>query len=581
MKNLLKEKRGFILITTILALALMSILGIAIMGVASSNFKMGKIDSRSQSAYYIAESGVNYIIDKINTEVNKDNSEFNTIQAFFRNIDNLFTKNTIVLENFEENSGEQPKAFITVSHVGREEDTRDYKIESLGKIGDSARTVNSVISIDWSKQDDFGASDLLLNTNKFIFSGSNFNAPGKTIVISGQDNNSMNGGSEIRVKNIYFKQLENGVISGKSYGDINDPGDIYLDGNARILSSGRTMYGDVHTNGDFIVTGGVTIHGNLYVGGKFEANGGTNIYGNLYVKEDFKFHGCTVHGNVFVNEDVEAKGGGKINGNLSTEGNMIISGDSVIEGKVDILGNIDATGGAKINGKLNVGGNAKFVSVILNSDVNVDGNMELGWTPTFNKEIYYTGNLKAPSNFNQDILEKCLSVKSVPEIPKMQDQDYSFEIPNCRASLKSDSWYEGKGYEIKKGYISSEIPQNAKWVVDNYKNTSYQKIDGEIIIISKGDIILRGESSFKGALIAPNGVVKYTGGDFEGVVISNKEISLSGWGLANMQTLEQYFGHLNIPVILECANDNDWGNNNGSEGIVDIQVIIKSGIKEK
>ncbi|NLJ79208.1 MAG: hypothetical protein GX329_07585, partial [Tissierellia bacterium] len=61
MKKILKGQRGFALITTLLVLMLVSMLGLAVMSVAASNFTMTGIDNISQSAYYIAEAGVNHM----------------------------------------------------------------------------------------------------------------------------------------------------------------------------------------------------------------------------------------------------------------------------------------------------------------------------------------------------------------------------------------------------------------------------------------------------------------------------------------------------------------------------------------
>lgn len=65
MKRRSGNQNGFVLVTVILALLLISVLGIAIIRITTSTFKMTKIDSKSQSAYYIAESGINKAVDEI------------------------------------------------------------------------------------------------------------------------------------------------------------------------------------------------------------------------------------------------------------------------------------------------------------------------------------------------------------------------------------------------------------------------------------------------------------------------------------------------------------------------------------
>ena len=122
MKSILKEQKGFALVITLLGLLVMSILGVTIIGVTTSNYNLTKIDSRSQSTYYIAEAGANYIIDRINREVQENVSQFETSAEFFQYIEDQFTNDTVILDSFEENYGEQPKAFITISQIGTDED---------------------------------------------------------------------------------------------------------------------------------------------------------------------------------------------------------------------------------------------------------------------------------------------------------------------------------------------------------------------------------------------------------------------------------------------------------------------------
>lgn len=117
-------------------------------------------------------------------------------------------------------------------------------------------------------------------------------------------------------------------------------------------------------------------------------------------------------------------------------------------------------------------------------------------------------------------------------------------------------------------------------LVDNYANSSWQSITGQVVIVSKGDIILRGGSGFTGALIAPNGKVEYSGdGVFNGVIISKNEIKLSAGGnTINYLPLNEIFGN-DIPLIV---NDNsDEGNNENGSAAKDVKVTIKSSIKEE
>lgn len=472
-KRRVKNQKGFALITTLLALALISTLGLAVIGVTTSTFKMTKIDSRSQSAYYIAEAGANYMIDKINKEAEENGSKYKTSAEFFQYIENqVIKKDLITLDSFEKNNSEQPKAFITVSQVGAAKDARDYKIESIGKIGDSKRAVESIISINWNKQENNEIIDqLMFYSKKFDFQGSSVEAPSGSMVTDGMEPHNLNGGSALNISNMYF----NGPVvmdgGSASFGSSSKPGNIYVNGNLDFWSGTRNVYGDIRVKGNFRLKDAI-------------------IYGDVYV----------------------------------------------------------------------------------------NGDLELGWKPQIIKNIYYTGKLTAPSNYDKELLKKCIKVDSVD----------NFSIPIIDYSLREDIWYKNKGYIIKENEPendskeeSEKIPHNAKMLVNNYKNTAWQEITGQVVIVSKGDIILRGGTGFKGALIAPHGKVVYSGdGTFNGIIISKNEISLpKGGNHFNSKSLSELFG-ADIPVIA-TSNVGDGNNGEGSATSKSVKITIKSNIKEK
>ena len=466
MKKILGKQQGFALVATILGVAIISVFGIAIMGVTTSNFKMTKTDGRSQSAYYIAEAGVNYIVDQINTEVS--NNSIETRDAFYQHIDNLFTASTLHIDDFDKNNGEQPKALINVKHVGTSEDgnTRDYEIKSRGEIGNSRRTVSSVISIIWKQDSNELLNSLLFYAKNFTFEGSAINAPSGGIVMDGLETHNLNGGSALNISDMYFNGPVKMDGGSASFGSAEKPGKIFVNGDLELWNGTRNVYGDIRVNGKF------------------------------------RLKDAIIHGDVYVN-----------------------------------------------------------------------GDLELGWTPQIQESatIYYTGDLEAPDNYNDSILSKSIKVHNVD----------SFEIPMIDFILKEDSWYVNNGYTIH-GDEEGKIPANAKMLVDSYNNTEWQDIteEGEVVIVSKGDIILRGGNGFKGALIAPNGSVTYEGdGTFEGIIISKNELSLTkGGNYFKFKSLTEMFGNdiNNLPVIPSNHAEDGSANNKKKASL-----IIKSNIREE
>lgn len=442
MKRKLKEQNGFTLIIAIISLAFMSILGMTILSVTTSHSRMVKVDSRSQSSYYIAEAGANHIINELKEGVSEQIKN-ESREEFFKRIEKIFENNKSLKEleeKFEKNNSYQPTVNIDVEITEKDEDNKGYKIISTGEIGGSKRTVSSIISIGWNKaekEQSSGISEILFKVGKFNFSGSEINAPGKTIVISGQDSNSINNGAKINVKNIYFDG--NSVMSGQTYGDKNNPGDIYMHGETNILGSGRVMYGNVHTNGNFTATGGIKIYGDLIVKGNLQLSGGSEIHGNVYVSKSLKISGgTTIHGNVYVLDDIHTQGKSHINGTLTVNGNATLIGAEILK-DCYVLGNIDATGGAVIGGNLNVDGNATFVGVSLNKSANIRGNLTLGWTPVFNDYVYYNGTLVKPPTLGSD---KC-KMKNIPQIYPKKSLAFGFTIPSCDIH-----WKQSNGIKI-------------------------------------------------------------------------------------------------------------------------------------
>lgn len=468
LKKILAEEHGMALPITILTLLMVSVFGLSLLGAATSSFKASKVESRVESSYYIAESGINYMVETIKTQVEESYSQSRSSEELFQRIDNLFTRNPFILNSFEDNNGEQPEATITVSSVNTENNYlgRDYIIESTGSIGDSTRTVTSTISVNWpqqEKKDDKIIESLLFYSKNFSFHGTAINAESGSIVMDGIETHKLNGGSAMNISNMYFNGPVKVDGGSASFGSAIQPGRIYVNGDLDFWNGTRNVYGDIRVNGNFRL-------------------------------KDAKIFG----------------------------------------------------------------------------DVYVDGDLELGWTPEIHKNIYYTGTLIAPDSYSKSLLSKCIKVDSVD----------AFDIPMVDFDLKEDSWYRNNGYVVK-GKETGKISKDAKMLVDNYKNTNWQDIKGEVVIVSKGDIILRGGNGFTGALIAPNGKVEYSGdGTFNGIIISKNEISLpKGGNHFNFKSIEELFGE-NLPVVVgnRSGGDDDGNNSDKPKGV---QVIVKSNVKEK
>lgn len=466
------QEKGFSMIMILIIFAFVSILGITILYVVTSEHRFTRIDSRSQSAYYVAESGANYILSTINSEIETNFNDLSTEEAFFQAFETEFLNKKHIFDSFQENFGEQPVAEISVELENTGENYKDYKITSTGSIGRSERTVNSIITLDWVEPTSNPiVDDLLFYTKDFIFSGSNMYGAAGTSVSDGIETHDINGGAHVHISTMYF----NGPVridgGSASFGNQNNPGRIYVKGNLELWNGGRNVYGDIH------------------------------------VKGTFRLKDASIHGDVYV-----------------------------------------------------------------------DGNVELGWTPQIHQKIYYTGSIMHPNNYSQYLLNKCIKVDSVED----------WKVPVRDINLRNDGWYTANGYEIKEN-VNSTVPDNARWLVDNYNYTGWPKwdINGDgdftnVVIVSKENIKINTAGSFTGALIAPNGVVDLPQGGttFNGVIVSKNGINFSGGGSTyNLKKLQEVFNMEDIPVTFNIPGESE-NNEAGNSTSGGIDMSIKTGIKE-
>src|SRR5690606_33321745 len=114
-------------------------------------------------------------------------------------------------------------------------------------------------------------------------------------------------------------------------------------------------------------------------------------------------------------------GGGVSIGKRDNSGNIVVNRDVVLEGNSKIYGNV------YVNRKLTV------KSVTINGNIYVNGDVVVGWTPTFknNARVYYTGNINFPEGMGAREKSNYIKVNSVeiPEFPR-------YEIP----ALRPDHW---------------------------------------------------------------------------------------------------------------------------------------------
>ena len=125
-----------------------SILGFSIIAMASSSVKLSDNERDDQSVFYIAEAGLTVKIEEIEETVADVYSRTGTEAEFF------YTLNSKIIEVSKPSTaifektihGKEPKALITVEELNTG-NPREYKVGSIGTIGDSSRSVNAIIQL--------------------------------------------------------------------------------------------------------------------------------------------------------------------------------------------------------------------------------------------------------------------------------------------------------------------------------------------------------------------------------------------------------------------------------------------------
>jgi type II secretory pathway pseudopilin PulG len=241
---------------------------------------------------------------------------------------------------------------------------------------------------------------------------------------------------------------------------------------------------------------------NLYFkGDDIVGDGATVIISSELKNNDLPSNGSIHVSNIFFGGDVKLNNG-------SNE-----LGFSSNPGEIHVNGSLDLWSGTRnIYGDIFVNGDFDLKDAKIHGNVYVSGDLKLGWTPFLSEDtkIYYTGEIKYPSHFDQSILDKCIKQAQVPSVKK---------APYSMPSLKDDFWYDLNGYVAGNPNLSDNI----KIYSESYNSNIYLPTTNNVIIVAKtGDISIKGlgGSGLSGILFAPNGKITFEGAFFEGLAIS-------------------------------------------------------------
>jgi len=149
----LNNEKGVALIVVLMVLVVISILGISLLGLASTNVKMSSDDRDTQSAYYVAESGITYRMNIIESKLKESYSLAVTSSDFFTRMNNAMELGVVKdYTGFDTTSGSKPVASTTIEQIPSSTSisySYDYKITSVGKINNRTRKVVKIFHLSW------------------------------------------------------------------------------------------------------------------------------------------------------------------------------------------------------------------------------------------------------------------------------------------------------------------------------------------------------------------------------------------------------------------------------------------------
>lgn len=178
LKKIIRDQEGSVFIVTLMILAVLSILGSAVLSTTFSNNKMAIYDSEFQSVYYVAEAGVRHVGSSITDSIEDIYRESESKTEYFNKIEGCITDaiESFNSGDFSEVRGSQPGVDIILENVESTDDSRIYTLISTGDIDGISRRVVQKIEVKYSKSNGILA-------DKAVFADKEINLIGSGMII--------------------------------------------------------------------------------------------------------------------------------------------------------------------------------------------------------------------------------------------------------------------------------------------------------------------------------------------------------------------------------------------------------------
>lgn len=150
-KHLNQKESGYMLITVILIITMISILGLSIISISMNAVKTSNSERNDQAVYYIAEAGITVKMEEIKSIINEMDSE-ESREAYFQKLNSTFSKIDNRYEDFEQTTSESAPLYsiVTIDENESLGDTRSYILTSTGNLGNQQRKLTQEFNVTWN-----------------------------------------------------------------------------------------------------------------------------------------------------------------------------------------------------------------------------------------------------------------------------------------------------------------------------------------------------------------------------------------------------------------------------------------------
>jgi len=146
----LKHEHGFALVGVLLVIVLVTTIGLALMPLANNSLKSSQMNEEHQSAFYIAEAGMNMKMAEIEEQIYGVYEDTSSELDFYNKLASELVITDYRYDEFEKVKNVKPFALIDVKKV--EGTKNQFEIISTGHSNKQSRTISLSFSADWEEK---------------------------------------------------------------------------------------------------------------------------------------------------------------------------------------------------------------------------------------------------------------------------------------------------------------------------------------------------------------------------------------------------------------------------------------------